>query len=78
MRFISLGYDCYAKKALKKINLEGISFPFDNIITPIESLIKLLQNNFNNFLIQTIPLNYILRKNCRKIGLITMDSMPRK
>ena len=50
MRFISLGYDCYAKKALKKINLEGISFPFDNIITPIESLIKLLQNNFNNFL----------------------------
>lgn len=47
---ISLGYRCQVALQLRIHNLRKEAFPFDWMITPFESLYRLLENDFEDFL----------------------------
>jgi hypothetical protein len=47
---INLGGDCQVAYQLKKNNLRSCALPFDLLITPFDSLRKLLEHNFDQFL----------------------------
>jgi hypothetical protein len=47
---INLGGDCQVAWQLKLNNLRPYSLPFDWLVIPCSAIIKLLDNNFNNFL----------------------------
>lgn len=47
---ISLGHFCAVASELDKLGLREASLPFDWIITPLDSLIELINNNFSDFL----------------------------
>ena len=48
--FISLGGMCTVAAALSKNGLRSTSGPFDWLISPLESVITLLENDFRDFI----------------------------
>jgi len=48
--YIPLGNDCSVSHFLRKSNLREKAYPFDWNITPLKSAIKLIENNFEDFL----------------------------
>lgn len=53
--YISLGYNCFSRWVLTKFGLKPrkkqgeLSFPFDLVTTPINSLVQILENDFEDF-----------------------------
>lgn len=54
--YISLGYNCFVRMVLTKFGLKAskkqgeLSCPFDLCYTPLSSLVKVLENDFSDFL----------------------------
>ena len=48
--FVSLGYNCDVAQLLRYSNLRKKAYPFDWCITPIDSVVRLVENNFYGFL----------------------------
>ena len=46
---ISLGGNCSVAYQLRKFNINNISYPFDWCKLTIKNLIKVLENNFENY-----------------------------
>ncbi len=52
---MSLGYFCGVARELERVGLRNASYPFDWIIsTDFKQVIKLIENNFENFLSKKI------------------------
>jgi hypothetical protein len=47
---VNLGGDCQVEYQMQINNLRNFALPFDYLITPVDSLVKLLVNKFHNFL----------------------------
>ncbi|GEM_PF-4977896 len=50
--YIPIGIDCSAAHYLRKKQLRKHAFPFDWNVTPIQSALELIQNNFKDFLVE--------------------------
>lgn len=50
INFISLGYFCDVASDLEKLGLRSYSYPFDWNLTSLDNNIKLIENNFEDFL----------------------------
>ena len=54
--YISLGYNCFVRMVLTKFSMKAskeqgeLSCPFDLCVTPLNSLAKILENDFSDFL----------------------------
>lgn len=46
---ISLGAFCFVASKLRRLNLRKQAYPFDWIITDIQTVMTLIENNFNDF-----------------------------
>lgn len=59
--FISLGYDCFIKFMGTRYGFipKRAQFPFDEMVTPLNSLIKILKNDFRNFYAYNVFFNKI-------------------
>ena len=51
--FVSLGSDCSVALYLRDKGLRTIAFPFDWCVTSMESVLQMIENDFEDFLLET-------------------------
>lgn len=62
--YIPLGNDCSVAHFLRKENLRNFALPFDWNVTPLKSVVMLIENKFEDFL---DPVNLIYEEPCQRL-----------
>ena len=76
-KVINLGENCSSRAVLERYGIKEESFPFDSVITPIDSLLQCLRDDFANFVTpEHFKLYFDKHSPVNKYGIVLAHSFP--